>query len=156
MIQMARTQATPVIVDPKGRDFSGYHGATVVTPNELELREVVGAWASNDEMVQKAKNLIKQLELDGLLVTQGERGMTFFQLGQEPLSESVRRLEVYDVSGAGDTVAAMVAVSLAAHQSWQEILQYSNVAAGVVVAKLGTAIATLAEIRAALSESTPQ
>ena len=156
MIQSARDCSTPVVVDPKGRDFSGYRGATVVTPNEVELREVIGSWSTNAEMEEKATTLIQQVGLDALLVTQGERGMTFFRVGHKPLSEFVRSLEVYDVSGAGDTVVAMAAVCLAAGCTWEEILRNANIAAGVVVSKLGTAVATLSEIQSVLSEGKPK
>lgn len=155
MIQLARGQEIPVVVDPKGGDFSRYRGATVVTPNELELQEVVGPWSSSAEMEDKALDLVRQIEIDGLLVTRGEEGMIFFRLEGESLQEKARSLEVYDISGAGDTVVAMVAVGIAAGFDWKQILSFSNIAAGVVVRKLGTAVATLTEIQAELSEESP-
>ena len=144
-----------MVVDPKGRDFSRYRGATVITPNELELQAVVGPWSSSAEMEDKALNLVRQIEIDGLLVTCGEEGMIFFRLEGESLQEKARSLEVYDISGAGDTVVAMVAVGIAAGFDWKQILRFSNIAAGVVVRKLGTAVATLAEIQAELGEESP-
>jgi rfaE bifunctional protein kinase chain/domain len=152
MIQMAKGRGIPVVVDPKGRDFSRYRGATVVTPNELELKEVVGTWSSNAEMEDKALDLVRRVEIDGLLVTRGEDGMIFFRLERESLQEEASSLEVYDISGAGDTVVAMVAAGIAAGFDWNQILRFSNIAAGVVVRKLGTAVATLAEIQAELGE----
>jgi rfaE bifunctional protein kinase chain/domain len=152
MIQLAKRQGIPVVVDPKGRDFSRYRGATVVTPNELELQEVVGPWSSSSEMMDKALDLVRQIEIDGLLVTRGEDGMILFRLKGEMLQEEARSLEVYDISGAGDTVVAMVAAGVAAGLEWRQILRFSNIAAGVVVRKLGTAVATLTEIQAELSE----
>ena len=155
VIQLARGQGIPVVVDPKGGDFSRYRGATVVTPNELELQGVVGPWSSSAEMEDKALDLVRQIEIDGLLVTRGEEGMIFFRLEGESLQEKARSLEVYDISGAGDTVVAMVAVGIAAGFDWKQILRFSNIAAGVVVRKLGTAVATLTEIQAELSEESP-
>jgi rfaE bifunctional protein kinase chain/domain len=152
MIQQAKARGIPVIVDPKGSDFSRYRGATVVTPNESELQEVIGPWSSYTDMETKILELVRQFEIDGLLVTRGEAGMMFFRLEGEPVLEEARSLEVYDVSGAGDTVVAMVSVGIAAGFGWREILHLSNIAAGVVVRKLGTAVATLTEIQAAVTE----
>jgi rfaE bifunctional protein kinase chain/domain len=155
MIELAREQEIPVVVDPKGNDFSRYRGATVVTPNELELQGVVGTWSSSAEMEDKALDLVRQIEINGLLVTRGENGMTLFRLDGEPVQEEARSLEVYDISGAGDTVVAMVAVGIAAKFGWKKTLKLSNIAAGVVVSKLGTAVATLTEIRTELNEELP-
>ena len=152
MIQLAKEQGVPVVVDPKGRDFSRYRGATVVTPNELELQGVVGPWSSSAEMEDKALDLVRQIEINGLLVTRGEDGIMLFHLEGESLEEKARSLEVYDISGAGDTVVAMVATGIAAGFGWKQILRFANIAAGVVVKKLGTAVATLTEIQAELSE----
>ena len=156
MIQLARGRGIPVVVDPKGRDFSRYRGATVVTPNELELQGVVGPWSSSAEMEDKALDLVRQNEIDGLLVTRGEDGMILFRQESPSLQEEARALEVYDISGAGDTVVAMVATGIAAGFDWKQILRFSNIAAGVVVKKLGTAVATLAEIQAELGEEFPK
>ena len=151
----AKEQEIPVVVDPKGCDFSRYRGATVVTPNELELQGVVGPWSSSAEMENKALDLVRQIKIDGLLVTRGEDGMNLFRLEGELLQEKARSLEVYDISGAGDTVVAVVAAGIAADFDWKQILRFSNIAAGVVVRKLGTAVATLAEIQAELNEESP-
>ena len=155
MIQLARGRGIPVVVDPKGRDFSRYRGATVVTPNELELQGVVGPWSSSAEMEDKALDLVRQNEIDGLLVTRGEDGMILFRQESPSLQEEARALEVYDISGAGDTVVAMVAAGIAVGFDWKQILRFSNIAAGVVVRKLGTAVATLAEIQTELGEASP-
>ena len=127
---------------------AAYDPATVVTPNELELQGVVGHWSSTAEMEDKALDLVRQIEIDGLLVTRGEDGMIMFRLEGEPLQAEARSLEVYDISGAGDTVVAMVAAGIAAGCDWQQILRLANIAAGIVVRKLGTAVATLKEINA--------
>ena len=155
MIQLARERGIPVVVDPKGRDFSRYRGATVVTPNELELQGVVGPWSSSAEMEDKALDLVRQNEIDGLLVTRGEDGMILFRQESPSLQEEAKALEVYDISGAGDTVVAMVAAGIAVGFDWKQILHLSNIAAGVVVRKVGTAVATLAEIQAELGEESP-
>ena len=98
---------------------------------------------------------MRQIDIDGLLVTRGENGMILFRLGGESLQEEARSLEVYDISGAGDTVVAMVAAGIAVGFDWKQILRFSNIAAGVVVRKLGTAVATLAEIQTELGEASP-
>jgi rfaE bifunctional protein kinase chain/domain len=147
MIRLAKKMGKPVVVDPKGIEFSRYRGATVITPNELELQAVVGRWSSHAQFERKAKNLLRKTQIDGLLVTRGESGITFFSEGSEPIQENARSIEVYDVSGAGDTVVATVAIGIAAGFNWKKILKFSNIAAEVVVKKLGTSVTTLKEIQ---------
>jgi rfaE bifunctional protein kinase chain/domain len=139
MIELARAQGKPVLVDPKGDNYSRYVGATMVTPNRNELRQVVGSWKSAKELAVKAQRLRRELRLEALLVTMGEEGMTLFQAGSVR-HEPAKALEVYDVSGAGDTVIATLAVMLAAGAPLAKAMRIANYAAGIVVGKLGTAV----------------
>lgn len=149
MIRLARAAGKPVLVDPKGDDWGKYAGATVITPNRSELREVVGRWASEDELAAKAGKLRGELGLEALLVTRSEEGMTLFA-DDGSHHQPARAREVFDVSGAGDTVIATLAVMLAAGADWSEAIRIANVAAGIVVGKLGAAVVTRAELAAAL------
>ena len=145
MIRLARAAAKPVLVDPKGDDFARYAGATVLTPNRSELREVVGRWSSEAELAAKATGLSAELGLEALLVTRSEEGMTLFADG-ETHHQAAQAREVFDVSGAGDTVIATLAVMLAAGADWAESIRVANIAAGIVVGKLGTAVVNREEI----------
>lgn len=146
MIRLSRAAGKPVLVDPKGDDYSRYAGASVITPNRSELREVIGRWKDEDELTEKAQGLRRQLGLQALLLTRSEEGMTLFaEDGQTHQSAQAR--EVYDVSGAGDTVIGTMAVMLASGASLSEAMALANRAAGIVVAKLGTAVATLEEMK---------
>ena len=145
MIRLARAAGKPVLVDPKGDDYARYTGATVLTPNRAELREVVGRWGSEAELTDKAQNLRRQLGLEALLVTRSEEGMTLFREG-EVSHEPARAREVFDVSGAGDTVIATLTVMLASGLDMAAAMRIANRAAGVVVGKLGTATCTLHEL----------
>lgn len=148
MIKLARAAGKPVLVDPKGDDYSRYAGATVITPNRAELREVIGRWASEDELQQRTHALRRELGLEALLLTRSEEGMTLFSDAGET-HESARAQEVFDVSGAGDTVIATLAVMLASGMDLASAMKQANRAAGIVVAKLGTATCSLAELNAA-------
>lgn len=148
MIELARAAAKPVLVDPKGDEWGKYAGATVITPNRSELRDVVGRWASEDILFAKADKLRGELGLEALLVTRSEEGMTLFADGQT-FHQAAQAREVFDVSGAGDTVIATLAVMLAAGADWAEAIRIANVAAGIVVGKLGTAVVTRDEIAGA-------
>ena len=150
MIRMARAAGKIVLVDPKGDDYSIYAGATVITPNRSEMREVVGRWKDDVELARKAEALRSKLDLEALLVTRSEEGMTLFHAGGAVHEPAVAR-EVFDVSGAGDTVIATLAVMLAHGAEWAQAIHVANVAAGVVVGKLGTAVVTRAELDAALN-----
>ena len=150
MIAMARAAGKIVLVDPKGDDYSIYAGATVITPNRSEMRQVVGRWKSDEELETKALALRQQLELKALLVTRSEEGMSLFHAGGTIHEKAVAR-EVYDVSGAGDTVIATLAVMLARGAAWAEAIHIANIAAGIVVGKLGTAVCTRSELEAALN-----
>lgn len=149
MIRLARAAGKPVLVDPKGDDYSKYAGATVITPNRSELREVVGRWSSEADLFARAQKLRADLGLEALLVTRSEEGMTLFSEG-ETHHQAAQAREVFDVSGAGDTVIATLAVMLAAGANWDEAIRAANIAAGIVVGKLGTAVVTREELAAAL------
>jgi len=149
MIRLARAAGKPVLVDPKGEDYARYAGATLLTPNRAELRQVVGRWSSDEELAAKAQKLRQELNLDALLVTRSEEGMTLFRDSGTAHEPALAR-EVFDVSGAGDTVIATLAVMMAAGQDMAVAMQLANRAAGVVVGKLGTATCTLAELKAAV------
>jgi rfaE bifunctional protein kinase chain/domain len=139
MIEAARVAGKPVLVDPKGDDYSRYQGATLLTPNRSEFREVAGSWKSEDDLTARAQKLRSELGLDALLITRSEEGMTLYREGERLHVPAVAR-EVYDVSGAGDTVIAVLGVMLAAGASFAEAVELANKAAGIVVGKLGTAV----------------
>lgn len=148
MIRIARAHDKPVLVDPKGDEWAKYAGATVITPNRSELKEVVGRWSSDDELAAKARKLRGDLGLEALLVTRSEEGMTLF--ADETHHQPALAREVFDVSGAGDTVIATLAVMIAAGADWAEAIRVANIAAGIVVGKLGTAVVSREELAAAL------
>ena len=150
MIALARAAEKHVLVDPQGDDYSIYAGATVITPNRFEMREVVGRWKDDADLARKAEALRKELALEALLVTRSEEGMTLFHAAGTAHEPAVAR-EVFDVSGAGDTVIATLAVMLAHGADWAQAIHVANVAAGVVVGKLGTAVVTRAELDVALN-----
>jgi D-glycero-beta-D-manno-heptose-7-phosphate kinase len=138
MIAKARAAGKPVLVDPKGDDWERYRGATLITPNRAELREVVGQWKSEADLLARVNKLRADLDLKALLLTRSEEGMTLFSDEGNLHAAAVAR-EVYDVSGAGDTVIATLAVMLGAGLPLDEAVTLANRAAGIVVAKLGTA-----------------
>lgn len=150
LIAAAREAGKPVLVDPKGRDFGIYAGATIVTPNLPEFEAVVGHCRNEEEIVAKGHALRRSLGLEALLITRGEHGMTLLQAGDTVLHLPARAREVYDVTGAGDTVISMLAAALAAGAELAEATNWANVAAGIVIGKLGTATITLPELRRAL------
>ena len=139
MIALANTANKPVLVDPKGEDYSRYRNATLITPNRGEFREVAGGWKDEEELTRKAEALRRELNLKGLLVTRSEEGMTLYRKG-ERVHEQTQAREVFDVSGAGDTVIATLAVMLACGADIAEAVRVANRAAGIVVGKLGTAV----------------
>ncbi|HET9734219.1 MAG TPA: D-glycero-beta-D-manno-heptose-7-phosphate kinase [Burkholderiales bacterium] len=145
MIREARKAGRRVLVDPKGDDYTRYKGATLVTPNLAELREVVGSWSSEKELAQRAQRLRETLKLDALLLTRGEQGMTLFRRGRT-LSVKAQAREVSDVTGAGDTVIATLAVMLAAGEGMESAVRIANRAGGIKVGKFGTAVVTPAEL----------
>ena len=151
MIEVTRERKKSILVDPKGDDYSRYSGATVVTPNRAELREVVGSWRNEDELTQKAQALRERLGLRALLVTRGSEGMTLYESGSRH-HERATEHEVIDVSGAGDTVIATLGVMLAAGMPLEEAVRVSNVAAGIKVLKFGTAVVQPKELSDALAQ----
>jgi rfaE bifunctional protein kinase chain/domain len=152
MIEIALGQGKTVLVDPKGDDYSRYAGATVVTPNRAELREVVGSWKDENELTAKAQALRERLGLRALLVTRGAEGMTLYESGRSRHEPAREEHEVIDVSGAGDTVIATLGVMLGAGMPLDEAVRVSNVAAGIKVLKFGTAVVQPKELRDALGQ----
>ena len=150
LIAAARAVGRPVLVDPKGRDFDRYWGATLLTPNLAEFETVAGFCRNEEELTDKGQTVLQRLELGALLITRGEQGMTLLQSGVEPLHLAARAREVYDVTGAGDTVIATLAAGLAAGLALPAATVLANLAAGIVVGKLGTASVTASELRRAL------
>lgn len=145
MVASARQAGKVVLVDPKGSDYNRYRGASVITPNRAELQDVVGRWNSDDELRTKAQNLREQLGLQALLVTRSEEGMTLFD-AQGELHVQAQAREVFDVTGAGDTVIATLAAMAAAGLSLREAVPIANRAGGIVVGKFGTATVSYEEL----------
>jgi rfaE bifunctional protein kinase chain/domain len=145
MIAAARKANKAVLIDPKGSDFSRYAGATCITPNRAEFQQVVGGWNSEEELSTKAHNLRKQLQLDAVLLTRSEEGMTLFD-AQGVAHIAAQAREVFDVTGAGDTVIATLAALVAAGMSLREAMPWANRAGGVVVGKFGTATVSYEEL----------
>lgn len=150
LIRMARARGIPVLADPKGRDFSIYRGASLITPNLLEFEAIVGHCADEQELVSKGVELVRSLELGALLVTRGEQGMTLLRADQPPLHLPARAREVFDVTGAGDTVISTLAAVLAAGEELSTAVLLANLAASIVVSKLGTAVISAPELRRAI------
>jgi rfaE bifunctional protein kinase chain/domain len=145
MIAAARKVNKAVLIDPKGSDFSRYAGATCITPNRAELQQVVGGWNSEEELSNKAHNLRNELQLDAVLLTRSEEGMTLFD-AQGVAHIAAQAREVFDVTGAGDTVIATLAALVAAGMSLREAMPWANRAGGVVVGKFGTATVSYEEL----------
>ena len=150
MIEAARRHGKPVLVDPKGSDYSKYRGATLLTPNRSEFREVAGRWKDEADLARRAQQLRAQLDLEGLIVTRSEEGMSLFT-AKESWNEPTRAREVYDVSGAGDTVIGVLALMVAAGADLHAAMKVANHAAGIVVGKLGTAVARRDELERSLA-----
>ncbi len=152
MIEQARAAGKPVLVDPKGSDFSRYAHATAITPNRNELAAMVGTWQSEDDLARRAHGLRRQLGLQGLLLTRSEEGLSLFDDGQGGggseghLRLPTQALEVYDVTGAGDTVIGTLAALVAAGMSLRDAAPHANRAAGIVVSRFGTAAVSYAEL----------
>ncbi|WP_137818621.1 MULTISPECIES: bifunctional D-glycero-beta-D-manno-heptose-7-phosphate kinase/D-glycero-beta-D-manno-heptose 1-phosphate adenylyltransferase HldE [unclassified Pseudomonas] len=150
LIQAARTRGIPVLADPKGKDFAIYRGASLITPNLNEFETIVGGCADEAELVAKGAELMRELELGALLVTRGEHGMTLLRPGHPALHLPARAREVFDVTGAGDTVISTLAASIAAGEELPQAVALANLAAGIVVGKLGTAAISAPELRRAV------
>ena len=151
MIELARARGKPVLVDPKGSDWARYRGATVITPNRAEFREVAGRWRDDADLAARAARIRDSLALDALIVTRSEEGMSLFTAG-EAHHEPTRAREVYDVSGAGDTVIATLALMVAAGAGLPAAMRVANHAAGIVVGKLGTAVVHRHELDESLAQ----
>ena len=152
LIKLARKAGKPVLVDPKGIDFSIYQGASLITPNLNEFEGVVGSCADEQELVDRGNGLVKDHQLDALLVTRGEHGMTLLRNGEKEMHLPTQAREVFDVTGAGDTVISVLATGLGAGASLPDATALANLAAGIVVGKLGTATVSLPELRRAVQE----
>jgi len=145
MIELAVEHGKPVLIDPKGSDYSRYKGATVITPNKNELMQVVGEWSSEADLKARAQRLRTELNLDTLLLTRSEEGMSLFDAKGE-VHVGAQALEVFDVTGAGDTVIATLAVLMASGLAVRDALPWANKAGGIVVGKFGTASVSFEEL----------
>jgi D-glycero-beta-D-manno-heptose-7-phosphate kinase len=150
MIELARRHGKPVLVDPKGHDYARYRGATLLTPNRGEFREVAGRWSDEADLARRAQKLRAELDLEALIVTRSEEGMSLFT-ASESHHEATRAREVFDVSGAGDTVIGVLALMVATGADLHAAMRVANHAAGIVVGKLGTAVVQRGELAASLS-----
>lgn len=145
MIARAAEAGKPILIDPKGSDYSRYQRATVITPNRAELQQVIGLWQDEPELQSKVENLRLTLGLTAVLLTRSEEGMTLFDT-QGRLDVKAQAREVFDVTGAGDTVIATLATLVAAGYSLRQALPLANQAAGIVVGKFGTATVSYEEL----------
>jgi D-beta-D-heptose 7-phosphate kinase/D-beta-D-heptose 1-phosphate adenosyltransferase len=152
LISLARQAGVPVLVDPKGTNFESYRGATLLTPNLSEFEAVVGVCSNEQALVAKGAELLDRLDMDALLITRSEHGMTLLRKGMPELHLPARAREVFDVTGAGDTVISVLATALAAGTELPDAVAMANIAAGIVVGKLGTATISMPELRRAISE----
>ncbi len=152
LIALAKKQHKKIIIDPKGSDFAKYQGATIMTPNLSEFEVVVGHCENDQILIEKAEKLRKKLQLQALLITRSEKGMTLVQDGKKAIHLPTRAREVYDVTGAGDTVIATLASSIAAGMTLADATKLANLAASVVVGKVGTATVTVHELRTAMRQ----
>jgi len=146
MIREGRKAGKQVLVDPKGDDYARYKGASLMTPNLAELRQVVGAWKNEKDLASRAHLLREKLKLEALLLTRGEDGMTLFRKNGRTFQVKAEKREVADVTGAGDTVIAALAVMLAAGEGMESAVRIANRAGGIKVTKFGTAVVTLQEL----------
>jgi len=150
LISIAIDRNVPVLVDPKGSDFSRYRGASLITPNLKEFEQVSGEVVSDEDLAKKARAIIQDNDLQALLVTLSEKGMKLFQANENTIHRSARSQEVFDVSGAGDTVIAAMALCMASKLDMSKSLMIANNAAGVVVSKIGTATVDPSELLSAI------
>jgi len=152
MISVCREAGVPVLVDPKGDDFEKYSGASVITPNQTEFEAVVGVCDSDEELVSRARKMLDDLSLDAVLVTRSEKGMLLLEADMEPVFLSTQAREVFDVTGAGDTVIAALAGAVASGQDLPSAAALANLAAGLVIRKIGVATVTPGEISMSLHQ----
>ena len=154
-IRIAQNAGKRVVVDPKGKNFDIYRGASLMTPNESEFEAIVGPCSDQTEFERRAHDLLNSLDLGGLLITRSEKGMSLFERGRSPLHLPTHAREVFDVTGAGDTVAAILGVAWGAGFTLEDAVRLSNLGAGLVVAKLGTATISQDELSGAVSMERP-
>ncbi len=152
LIKAARAAQVPVLVDPKSTDFGDYHGASLITPNFKEFEATVGPCPDDETMITKGRAVMHAHDIEALLITRGEKGMTLLKNNGEVVNMPARAKEVFDVTGAGDTVIGTVAAALAAGEEIETAMVLANAAAGIVVGKVGTAVATVPELTAALGQ----
>ena len=152
MIAACHEAGIPVLVDPKGEDFERYRGATLITPNQAEFEAVVGVCGSEDELVSRARKMLDDLEMNALLITRSEKGMLLLEADMEPVFLRAQAREVFDVTGAGDTVIATLAGAVASGQDLVSAAALANIAAGLVVRKIGVAAVTPGEISISLHQ----
>ncbi|MDO9823959.1 bifunctional D-glycero-beta-D-manno-heptose-7-phosphate kinase/D-glycero-beta-D-manno-heptose 1-phosphate adenylyltransferase HldE [Glaesserella parasuis] len=152
MIQIARQANVPVLIDPKGTDFERYRGATLLTPNMSEFEAVAGHCRDEDEIVTKGLKMIADFDLSALLITRSEKGMTLLRPNQDPFHLPTQAKEVYDVTGAGDTVISVLATAIADGRPLEEACYLANAAAGIVVGKLGTSTVSPSELEQAIHQ----
>ena len=145
MIDAARASGNPVLIDPKGNDYSRYARATVITPNRAELQQVIGHWRDAEDLAARVQNLRRDLQIDALLLTRSEEGMTLFDQAGE-LHVGAQAREVFDVTGAGDTVIATLAALVASGASLRDAVPLANRAGGIVIGKFGTATVNFEEL----------
>lgn len=150
-ITHARAHNIPIVVDPKGNDFTKYRGATLLTPNRSEFEAIVGVTSSEDDLLIKAEQLRHDLNLDALLITRSEEGMTLIQKNEPPFTIPAKAQDVYDVTGAGDTVIATLVAMMAEGKPLTEATTIANIAASIVVGKLGASQVSIQELNRAIS-----
>lgn len=155
IIQQAKRHSIPVLVDPKGNDFQRYRGASLLTPNNKEFQLVLGHYQTEAELVEKSYHALEAFDLQALLVTRGAKGMSLISRHQEPLHLAAHTSEVFDVTGAGDTVISVLAACIANHESYSLATQLANLAAGISVTKLGAATVTPTELHRFLHQHSP-
>lgn len=155
LIQLAKSKQRPVVVDPKSENLGDYREASIITPNLKEFAAAAGTWQSEQELIDKARQEIQEHQLDNLLLTRSEQGMTLIQANQAPINLPTKAQEVFDVTGAGDTVVAVLAAAWASNMPLEQAVSLANTAAGIVVGKLGTASVTPNELEQALNHCNP-
>lgn len=152
LIALAKAQGKKIIIDPKGNDFAIYQGATLLTPNLSEFETIVGHCENDEQLVEKAQQLLQTLQLEALLITRSEKGMTLVQVDKKAVHLPTRARDVFDVTGAGDTVIATLAAGIAVGMDMVDATKLANLAASVVVGKVGTATVTVHELRTAMRQ----
>jgi D-beta-D-heptose 7-phosphate kinase / D-beta-D-heptose 1-phosphate adenosyltransferase len=155
LIKMSKAAGLPVIVDPKGKDFNKYRHASLIVPNQSEFETIVGKCTTDKDIISKGSVLLEDLQIDSLLVTRGEKGMILIQTNEEPTILPTRAKEVYDVTGAGDTVIGTIAIAIANGESTIDAVRLANLAGGIVVGKLGTSTVNRHELQKAILEHIP-